>query len=104
MAEEDLPTIAHTSTMDLVGYKLTAHVLSNGERVYEVNDELKRMLADLGFGERTCVWTEDPDGVWEGSCGMMWNLESDTPAENGMNYCPRCGAKLEQAQETTDAP
>ena len=28
-------------------------------------------------------------------CGEEWNLEAGTPAENNMNYCPKCGAKMD---------
>ena len=54
---------------------------------------------------RACVWSraDDDTDLWEGSCGVAWVLWEGTPAENGMNYCPRCGAKLEQEKETTDA-
>ena len=29
-------------------------------------------------------------------CGEEWNLDAGTPAENNMNYCPNCGAKLDE--------
>ena len=50
---------------------------------------------------RTCVWSRGDDDTdkWEGSCGVAWSLSEGTPADNGMNYCPRCGAKLEQAKD-----
>ena len=28
-------------------------------------------------------------------CGCEWFLEAGTPEENGMNYCPRCGARMD---------
>lgn len=42
--------------------------------------------------------TEEADaGYWEcSSCGKPWLLIEGTPAENEMNYCPRCGAKMEE--------
>lgn len=48
--------------------------------------------------------TPDLDEL-ERQAGVLaaWVLWEGTPAENGMNYCPRCGAKLEQEKETTDA-
>ena len=31
-------------------------------------------------------------------CNLAWLLSNDyTPIENQMNYCPRCGAKMEDA-------
>lgn len=29
------------------------------------------------------------------ACGEEWNLESGTPAENNMNFCSNCGAKMD---------
>lgn len=43
-----------------------------------------------------CVWQEDVEGYWAGNCGIHWCLEDGTPKENGMNFCPRCGKRLEQ--------
>lgn len=28
-------------------------------------------------------------------CGDQWSLENGNPTENGMRYCPFCGAKLD---------
>ena len=28
------------------------------------------------------------------NCGELWTLNADTPEENNMNYCPKCGAKM----------
>lgn len=46
-AEEDLPVATWSGTQELFGFRLTVHVLSTGERVYEDNDELRKMLAWL---------------------------------------------------------
>lgn len=42
-------------------------------------------------------WIErDEDCTWECSaCGEPWTLIEGTPKQNGMNYCPNCGAKME---------
>ena len=43
---------------------------------------------------------EEVDDVWGdihyrcSVCGCEWYLEDGSPAENGMNYCPSCGARL----------
>ena len=29
-------------------------------------------------------------------CGDEWDLDTGTPVENGMKYCPNCGARMEQ--------
>ena len=31
-------------------------------------------------------------------CGEDWMLNDGTPDENHMNYCPRCGAKMEESE------
>lgn len=28
-------------------------------------------------------------------CGVLWTMIDGTPEDNGMKYCPRCGARLE---------
>ena len=33
-------------------------------------------------------------------CGIEWVFEADGPAENGANYCPNCGAKMEDNDES----
>lgn len=70
-------------------------------RKEKVNAAIRRLA-------RTCVWTRDADeqyghDSWDGTCGVKWCISVGTPAENGMNYCPRCGARLEQAKENPDA-
>ena len=40
-----------------------------------------------------CRWV-DQDDYWQTDCGELWTLIADGPAENGMNYCPKCGRPL----------
>ena len=36
------------------------------------------------------------DATWVCSvCGEPWSLFHGTPEENGMHYCPKCGAKMD---------
>ena len=51
-----------------------------------------------------CTWTEDPDGIWHGTCGVVWECTNDTPAANGMQYCPQCGKPLVHAGATPSVP
>lgn len=50
--------------------------------------------------QRTGKWKETDDG-WDGvyyvcsECGCPWALIDGTPYDNGMNYCPNCGCKME---------
>lgn len=42
-------------------------------------------------------WIESDHGSYVCSmCGEDWVLNDGTPAENNMNYCPRCGARMEE--------
>lgn len=49
----------------------------------------------VGKAKYVCVWTWDVDGFWRGSCGIPWWMETGTPEENGMRFCPNCGRRLE---------
>lgn len=43
-----------------------------------------------------CEWIESDHGSYICSaCGEDWVLNDGTPEENHMNYCPRCGAIME---------
>ena len=45
---------------------------------------------------------EDYDGdcIYRCSvCGEEWTLIAGTPKDNNMNYCPRCGAKMDGGAE-----
>ena len=53
---------------------------------------VRKMRGDIGM----CSWDVDVLGGWEGDCGIRWSCEFETPADNGMNFCPRCGKRLEQ--------
>lgn len=43
-----------------------------------------------------CLWVEDTEGYWDGSCGVKWMFEFGTPRENKMQFCLRCGKRLKQ--------
>lgn len=45
--------------------------------------------------DQKCTWTEDENGNWLTECGRLWALIEGSPAENGMEWCPMCGRKLE---------
>ena len=45
-----------------------------------------------------CYWKEDMDGVWSSSCGESWFFDCGDPKENGMRFCPFCGAGLVQVK------
>ena len=49
---------------------------------------------------KTGQWIEQDDGYDDvyydcSACGLSWVMIEGTPQENGMLYCPHCGAKME---------
>jgi len=56
----------------------------------------RQHISDLHQAQTGVTWAENnPDvdyGAWECSgCGLEFCLEYDTPSENGMHFCPKCG-------------
>lgn len=48
-------------------------------------------------GEWKCI--DEENEAWECSvCGKVWCLYG-TPIDNGMNYCPNCGARMVKDNE-----
>lgn len=43
---------------------------------------------------QACHWDEHMTGVWETSCGRMFEVTTGTPAENHMRFCYHCGKTL----------
>ena len=42
---------------------------------------------------KVCRWYEE-EHAWVSTCGLEWVLEADSPSENQMAYCPKCGNPL----------
>ena len=57
----------------------------------------RRLCAEAAWAAqaKSCVWTEDDDGLWNGSCGLTWQFTDAGPVENECNFCARCGGKIE---------
>ena len=53
--------------------------------------------------ERTCDWMlADPDDdMWMGDCGIAFGFVDGGPEDNDMEFCPRCGGRL-QVKEGED--
>jgi hypothetical protein len=45
---------------------------------------------------KTCLWKEDPDDVWETACGELFQLNDGAPSANNLKFCCYCGRKLEE--------
>lgn len=48
-----------------------------------------------------CEWVQEEfeSGHWSGSCGIEWVIIADTPKDNGMKFCPKCGKPLKQFEK-----
>ena len=45
------------------------------------------------------VEDEDFNAYRCSNCNEVWCINDGTPEENGMNYCQRCGAKMNEVTE-----
>lgn len=63
--------------------------------------------------QENCNWrnNKDTDGWYEWSdcgdyssdCGLEWNMSNkDSPSENEMHFCPKCGKKLVEVQPPSE--
>jgi membrane protease subunit (stomatin/prohibitin family) len=52
-----------------------------------------------------CEWKhgEDDSDAWETACGEMFCLNTGTPKENKVCFCPYCGKPLSEAAQPNDA-
>ncbi len=84
--------------------------LSNygGQRI-EANAVMEQMILDISHilvdfrspreeqEADVCEWKQDEEtGSCSAKCGFAFYLEWDSPAQNGMVYCPRCGRKIKE--------
>jgi len=67
------------------------------ERTELVDAGLKALAAQPA----PCTWTKSPDpntpDTFNATCGVIWTFTDGGPTENGMNFCPGCGAAVSVA-------
>lgn len=53
---------------------------------------------------KVCEWVQEEfeSEHWSGECGIEWITFEDTPKNNGMNFCPKCGRPLKQIEKELD--
>ena len=75
-----------------------------GDNFWCFNDQLIEDFETLlNEQPKTGEWIEKEDYNLDtyydcSSCGESWITIDGTPWQNGMNYCPHCGAKMEKIQ------
>ena len=47
------------------------------------------------------AWTDDSNAYECSICGETWQFTEGNPKDNNANYCPQCGAKMDE-EETED--
>lgn len=75
------------------------------------NDDAENVLSDVLDSMptadvqplRTGKWTEQEEPYINtygcSNCGEWFTLDYGTPEDNNYNYCPKCGAKMEEGEE-----
>lgn len=56
----------------------------------------------LAEQKEPCKWTltDDDSNSWQcNKCDALWVLESGSPKDNDMDYCPKCGRAINQPRE-----
>ena len=59
-------------------------------------DAIRTIREFQSKSEEVCEWTliDEDFNAYDTSCKSPWCLESGTPGDNKMNYCPYCGRKI----------
>lgn len=84
----------HVDSLDVIADAVGVEVA--GKFSHEVENETYAALADF-IDRPTCKNVADPyDGTYFecSRCGDKWELTCGSPADNHLNYCPDCGAKV----------
>lgn len=84
----------HVDALDVIAGSVGVEV--DGKFGHEVENETYAALADF-IDRPTCKNIADPyDGSFFecSKCGERWELSCGGPADNHLNFCPRCGAEV----------
>lgn len=84
----------------------TIKQLEYAKQFHKLNDlvieAIDNSIEHLMKSEEKCYWilsTVLDYVVWFSDCGLDWQFSNpETPIENEMHYCPKCGKKLEVAE------
>lgn len=71
----------------------------NEELIPRLHRKYRNSLEEIikEVNKNTCTYKqiEEDYNVWSCSnCECAWRIEEGTPANNNVNYCPECGARI----------
>lgn len=49
-----------------------------------------------GENPGSCTWTQKKDGHWLSDCGLGFSLTFESPKDNDMHFCCKCGKVLKE--------
>lgn len=82
--------ISDVDLKSILDHKLTILELSEMEWM------VRELLQHREFDRTPCRWEQDMDGDWQTGCDNMFVLNEGIPTENGMQFCPYCGHRVEE--------
>ena len=89
---DDEITMVHTAT--IAGLKMAINIVK----------QHSQEICNWRNNKDTDGWYEWSDcGDYSSDCGLDWNMSNDdSPLENDMNFCPKCGRKIVEIQPPSE--
>ena len=75
-------------------YDLLQETITDAWDFHSFDDTANRLADLIEPEERTCRWVEDEFGGHHGECGLLWEFFHGGIGDNGVVFCPKCGAKV----------
>lgn len=93
--------------------KLEQELANNSHKFNNWDNGFKAAIAIVKqHSQETCNWRDNRGtALWEchyggdytSDCGLEWNMSNkDSPSENEMHFCPKCGKKLVEVQPPSE--
>lgn len=90
------------SQIDEAQYQLRFEKLAN-ELANKLNIERDQETCNWRNNKGTALWECHYGGDYTSDCGLEWNMSNkDSPSENEMHFCPKCGKKLVEVQPPSE--
>ena len=86
---------------DATDHQKVAHtaVLAGLLSAIKVAKQHSQEICNWRNNKGTGLWECHYGGDYTSDCGLEWNMSNkDSPSENEMHFCPKCGKKLVEVQ------